>query len=786
MSSLGEIWRRIKKYSLRTVDNNNIFQYTTPDFYVVTKRDFFFQLLGTIIAFSLLVWLDVESIKVTLNTPEVSNEIEEDPSPEFILDLFNKREATAINCPCRNANPRIADFETDWTMEEDAFCSTIRSTLSTDTPQILNKFVNDILSSPSNRDCIEGGKGGVRFAEFLENVRNLVAGTGMFPGTRGEAQWDDATSQFANILEDSLCAYAFGTYSQENYVTPLDPLSSELVNECSSGRFQNEEFHLGPDAFDNSTTPANIVPLSQTRGFSLLSSSASTCSTLYTLREGFKSSVKDTTLSFPFALNPLDLKRIIETSFNTSLAFISVRADGWVPGFNPLDTISSFTDPTNILAPISRITEPPTDITTNSFAFSSRLPFVRTDFINGAATHFYVTTEFGDPPNRFARPPRIPLFAGLGRLVVFHPNTTSLPFKELEEDRSTQGYQPNSPWVPVGDDFLTVLEACRNGYPLQLDVHNLRAVDLAPMYRNVTAYGVPFNASGFNRGGFCSLAAGSPRNLPSPLVFPPEQPKLFSLPINCPPLISFMANAQGNSTYNSLKSPVRFSIKDFLHAFPTVAANPSTATLPPTRNELQRRLLELRNRGDTSERTDILALLMAKRGVGFNISYNIKAHYRTCNPSFCAWNVIQQRSNEEMALEAVASFGGNGAFIVSLMALIIAYLACFGRRYDQFMKTAEEKRAEKEAKILEEEQGAPCNCPHCPCSTVATTTPVQESETAVRNPLSLKETPSDCALELVPSSPLLHVPMTQQNTNNGEGGGTNSATQWAETPRGGG
>lgn len=466
---------------MRTLDVNNIYQYTTPDFYTVQRRDFFCQILGTAITFALLIWLDVESIITSISFLDIEVNSKLDPTPDFILQLMDKvasAKVTGLTCPCRAGNPTLPELGTTWRYEEDSYCSNLRGTLSLNTPDVLQTFTTNVLQSPINLDCIVGGVNGPNFAAFLAQIDNLAFATNMLPSlspARGSPDWNAAVKAIADSVEDSLCAFAFGSQTQEIFQVPIPLEATELVNACALGRGGVEDYLLGADAFDNSTTSVNIVPLSQTRAFSFFSASANMCNTMNTLREGFEEQAQRTRVSTAFALSPTDLVETAETVFNNTLELAGLRADGWVPGFNPQDSLSTFTDPTSILAPVSRITKPPTSISVNDFPFSSRLPFVRADFVNGGTKQFYVTTQYtpvGPPVNPRVPPPFIPILSGLARLTVTHPNPLSLPFKELADDRSTAGYMPGDARVPVGDDFITLLEACRSGYPLTVDIHN--------------------------------------------------------------------------------------------------------------------------------------------------------------------------------------------------------------------------------------------------------------------------------------------------------------------------
>ena len=212
---LSETWHRVTKYGLRTLDNNNFYQYTTPDFYTVYRRDFFCQILGTAITFALLIWLDIESIKASISFVEIELNTEVDPSPDFILELMDKvaaGKASGLTCPCRVSNPTLPEMGSNWSYKEDAYCKTLRNVLSVNNPDTLQNFTTNVLQSPINLDCIVGGRGGPNFAAFLGHVDALASATGLLPGlTQGSPAWNDAVKALADSVEDSLCAFAFVT-----------------------------------------------------------------------------------------------------------------------------------------------------------------------------------------------------------------------------------------------------------------------------------------------------------------------------------------------------------------------------------------------------------------------------------------------------------------------------------------------------------------------------------------------------------------------------------------------
>jgi hypothetical protein len=178
----------------------------------------------------------------------------------------------------------------------------------------------------------------------------------------------------------------------------------------------------------------------------------------------------------------------------------------------------------------------------------------------------------------------------------------------------------------------------------------------------------------------------------SNLSFPPPQPVLFSVPVKCPPLITFLANARANSSYVNATSVVRFSIADYL-----AAANGSASNVFSQLNAAQRALFSLVARGDSAERVGLLATVMVpKEGVTFQ--HSAEKFYERCKPATCTFTRIEARDGPSIALDAIGTFGGNGAAIVAILSTLVAWLAFFGRRMDKLLQpqgSAAEEAQEK-------------------------------------------------------------------------------------------
>lgn len=204
-----------------------------------------------------------------------------------------------------------------------------------------------------------------------------------------------------------------------------------------------------PPAFDYSVTPANIVQLQASRMLNFLQSAVETCNSLFVLRQGFLRSVRDEALVTPSALAPDNLNREIERLWRQALSRASLQTTAFVPGYSPNDRLAAFTDVENPLVELAAAnaefkTTPPSSIPVDTFPFSSRLPFVRADFIKGGLQYFYPLARIPGENGQV-----VPFLAGQAR-VSLATNSRHFPiFQVIGGGHATSGLiSENSTFAP--------------------------------------------------------------------------------------------------------------------------------------------------------------------------------------------------------------------------------------------------------------------------------------------------------------------------------------------------
>jgi hypothetical protein len=200
---------------------------------------------------------------------------------------------------------------------------------------------------------------------------------------------------------------------------------------------------------------------------------ARACTSLFTLQQGFAAAAAAAPLSTPAALSPESLAQAVEwrPSGKTRCS------PGWaqqtastVPGLAQDDVLaraSSFS-----FNSLDRYLALPPELPADSFAFSSRLPFASAYFASQGSQFFFLTARNGDSSMRYVA------MAGASRVRAASASTGNFTARRLFG--VTAGYNYNSTfergWVPLGEDFIALLDACADGLPLFIDVHNVRPV----------------------------------------------------------------------------------------------------------------------------------------------------------------------------------------------------------------------------------------------------------------------------------------------------------------------
>lgn len=420
-----------------------------------------------------------------------------------------------------------------------------------------------------------------------------------------------------------------------------------------------------PTSFASS--PANFVQAQQTRARQLYVAAYSQCTSLFFLRNEFAAAVKQVQLVTSAALSPPDLGAAVERLWRDTLQDRGLSTANLVPGFGTNEPLAGATDLLSFMQFITPLTLPLQGIPLGSYPFSSRLPFSRADSVRGGSRVFVVTGETTGGAD-------IPVLGGEARVRVDTAAFGNFPYAPADID-ATPGFNPYDPaqnWVPLGDDFLSLLDACAEGLPLSIDVHNLRPMavfgvaptDMDPPY-DIIALGPP---PGLGADNPQRCAMGAPPPPPPPEGSPPTpQTVLFNAPLRCPPLLRWLGELRKNSTYSTFASRSRFTIAEWKQVFPDEAsAFTPPANLTPEQADLATRTLD----GDLGDRVRLLATLQIV-AQGPNFTHNAQQHYARCAPSKCTTTSISERTVFQLVLEGFSILGGTAAAVMGVFAWII-------------------------------------------------------------------------------------------------------------------
>ncbi len=502
---------------LKVLEFFNLFRYQgwTRDYRrILPMHDYVPQLSLSLVAIVITIYLVAQGLVTELGVPVLRNEEFQLPTPATVLELFGRLstgELSSVSCPCANQLAPLSSVSS-WTAPEDPLCPTMRNLVNDDFPDVSQELIsyqNDLKA----RFCIGDpnfGSFDPAWATFLAAVnRTIVTPGNLFPGVPSPLL-DEYIFRFAVAIQDGLCGLAFGTLPipttnsripLPSFGPGLDPPQPPLGqrtnfnNLCAAGT--PERINFLPQAFSQSSMWQNFVQMQQIRARTLFLAMSSTCDSLASLRAGFESAALNAPLSTPFALSPSNLASAVEAVWKDSLKSLSAPASVFVPGFLPAnEPLSRFTNPFGAFGEsfggtvLDALTPPP-QYPVDSYPFSSRLPLLRTDFIAGGSIPYFVSGVLNP-----TREP-VPLLAGEARVRA---NTAPgpYPFSQTQNrgpiigTRATPGFAPGvtQDWVPIGDDFLSLIDSCFNGVPLSIDVHNLRPLD-------TTGRDGPANASDF-------------------------------------------------------------------------------------------------------------------------------------------------------------------------------------------------------------------------------------------------------------------------------------------------
>ena len=639
--------------------------FPVPSYEVSASRELAVQMALSAVAIASSITL-VSTALVSLSAqPIVTPVTVTNPSPDEVLELFRRRDAEQIqglSCPC-STQAEVLSAVSNWTVVEDSYCAALRSAVADPGGSGLDR----LLRAPENEVCI-GDQSDPEYRRFLNNVIDLSEAGSFWLGTS-----DRSTDLALNFLQESICGFAFGLIPPSRYYPLGSPASATtMANWCSTVQFQEEEIRLAPFVFAYSTAPINVMQSQHSRALSFFTESAGLCQTLAAMRSGFLRDVQQVRITAPFALSPGDLGAAVEAAFFSKLDTVGASTAAFVPGLTPDGGLAASTDAFNPLFelafPPPRFTgtqdrfpdaiRPPQLYTATDFSFSSRLPFVRSDYIEGGTRHFYMIADLltGGPAGDSGL---LPAAAGLARLRVATNDTGAFPLSATTDPfRVTPGFVANvtQGWAPVGDDLLTLLDACATGAQLTVDVHNFRRVQMQPDYGDQSQWGSPLNV--MNLDNTCGLGA-------PPLPPNSVQPVLFNVSVRCPPLLVWLGGLRRNSSFFARSSSSRVPIREFFSASPDAQAALNAAF----------------RAGDALERLDLLRTLSIDEATP-KFTHSPLRHYAACAPAFCTYTIIEQRTAPLLALEAISIYGGTATTVVTVLGLLATMLAALGRRWD--------------------------------------------------------------------------------------------------------
>jgi hypothetical protein len=645
--------------------------FSVPAYETSVSRDLAVQLTLSAVAIASSITL-VSTALVSLSAqPIITPVTDTNPSPDEVLELFRRRDAEQIqglSCPC-STQAEVLSAVSNWTVVEDSYCAVLRSAVADPEGSGLNR----LLRAPENEVCI-GGQSDPEYRRFLTNVQDLSEAGSFWSGTS-----DRSTDLALNFLQEAICGFAFGLIPPSRYYPLGSPAgATTMANWCSTVQFQEEEIRLAPPVFAYSTAPINVMQSQHSRALSFFAESAGLCQTLAAMRNGFLRDVQQVRITAPLALSPGDLGAAVEAAFFSKLDSVGASTAAFVPGLTPDGGLAAATDAFNPLFelafPPPRFTgtqdrfpdaiRPPQLYTATDFSFSSRLPFVRSDYIEGGTRHFYMIADLLGAAGAAGDSELLPAAAGLARLRVATNDTGVFPLSATTDPfRVTPGFDPNvtQGWAPVGDDLLTLLDACATGAQLTVDVHNFRKVQMQPGFDQSEApWGSPLNV--MNLDNTCSL--GAPPQPPNGV-----QPVLFNVSVRCPPLLVWLGGLRRNSSFFARGSSSRMPIREFFSASP----------------DAQAALIAALRAGDALERLDLLRTLSIDEATP-KFTHSPLRHYAACAPAFCTYTVIEQRTAPLLALEAISIYGGTATTVVTVLGLLATFLAALGRRWDAAME----------------------------------------------------------------------------------------------------
>ena len=216
-----------------------------------------------------------------------------------------------------------------------------------------------------------------------------------------------------------------------------------------------------------------------------------------------------------------------------------------------------------------------------------------------------------------------------------------------------------SDWVPLGDDFISLLDACAQAQPLFIDVHNVRPVAWPATNPPQNELLPPFDTIQLGPGLGAANPARCQQGAPGWNISR-YQPVVFSAPLQCPPFVTFLGRLRRNSTYLNATSRSRSVTIADAAFFESQTYNNLTAAQLATIQSLG---------SDLVDRTQLLSTLMMQRqGPSFN--HSPRAHYAACRPAICTTTQVSERTTLMYFEEALATAGGLATSVIGLCGCV--------------------------------------------------------------------------------------------------------------------
>lgn len=315
------------------------------------------------------------------------------PTPTQMLAWFRDQdsggELQGLSCPCTKSSIYASDIS-NYTWAPDSFCVSLLAA----SEDLASTLLDDMLNSTLNTACVAD------FPAFLANITALATRTRMFDPS--DPDFAAQVEAFANATQEGLCGMVFGAVPVEpNFFPSSVPTCTAFGNACANGN--NSEL---PQLFPtwstlNVATEASvvsIVQLQQTRLRNLLQEALTACTMLRESNRDFEAAFRKLLqLPSPVALSPMYLSVAMDRVFTQLLQQHAARLSALVPGTAPSPMTMATSNALSFDFRLSRFlarTSPPFEYSAADFPFSSRLPFVRTDFIAAAGRQFYTLTRF--------------------------------------------------------------------------------------------------------------------------------------------------------------------------------------------------------------------------------------------------------------------------------------------------------------------------------------------------------------------------------------------------------